>query len=159
MEKRFKDAKNFCYQYCIIKSHNEHNIYLFLLLHILNEFCASNFFYHNDDNNCLQRMLSHSQVRSGLSYIKLYALHIVYTVDSLYLEHPLSRTSLYLELKSQSLCVSCNLFFSLYLELSLSRTPLYLEPKFWSRSINSLSISNFSMSRNLQKETFESSKA
>ena len=44
------------------------------------------------------------------------------TVDSLYLEHPLSRTSLYLELKSQSLCVSCNVFFSLYLELSLSRT-------------------------------------
>ena len=44
------------------------------------------------------------------------------TVDSLYLEHLLSRTSLYLELKSQSLCVGCNLFFSLYLELSLSRT-------------------------------------
>ena len=44
------------------------------------------------------------------------------TVDSLYLEHPLSRTSLYLELKSQSLCVGCNLLFSLYLELSLSRT-------------------------------------
>ena len=33
------------------------------------------------------------------------------TVDSLYLEHPLSRTSLYLELKSKSLCVSCNVFF------------------------------------------------
>ena len=44
------------------------------------------------------------------------------TVDSLYLEYPLSRTSLFLELKSQSLCVSCNLFFSLYLKLSLSRT-------------------------------------
>ena len=36
------------------------------------------------------------------------------TVDSL------SRTSLYLELKSRSLCVSCNPFFSLYLELSIS---------------------------------------
>ena len=44
------------------------------------------------------------------------------TVDSLYLEYPLSRTSLYLELKSWSLCVGCDLFFSLYLELSLSRT-------------------------------------
>ena len=44
------------------------------------------------------------------------------TVDSLYLEHPLSRTSLYLELKSRSLCVGYNLFFSLYLELPLSRT-------------------------------------
>ena len=44
------------------------------------------------------------------------------TVDSLYLEHSLSRTSLYLELMSRSLCVGCNLFFSLYLELSLSRT-------------------------------------
>ena len=43
------------------------------------------------------------------------------TVDSLYLEHPLSRTSLYLELNSQSLCVGYNLFLSLYLELSLSR--------------------------------------
>ena len=44
------------------------------------------------------------------------------TVDSFYLEHPLSRTSLYLELKSQSLCIGCNLFISLYLELSLSQT-------------------------------------
>ena len=44
------------------------------------------------------------------------------TVDSLYLEHPLSRTSLYVELKSQSLCLGCNMFLSLYLELSLSRT-------------------------------------
>ena len=46
----------------------------------------------------------------------------IYTVYSLYLEDPLSRTSLYLELRSRSLCVGCNLFFSLYLELSLSRT-------------------------------------
>jgi hypothetical protein len=37
-------------------------------------------------------------------------------------QHPLSRTSLYLKLKSQSLYVSWNLFFSLYLKLSLSRT-------------------------------------
>ena len=34
------------------------------------------------------------------------------TVDSLYLKHPLSRTSLYLELNSRTLCVGCNLFFS-----------------------------------------------
>ena len=53
-----------------------------------------------------------------------------YTVDSLYLEHPLSRTSLYLELKSRPLCVSCNLFFSLYLELSLSRTNFLVPCKF-----------------------------
>ena len=49
-------------------------------------------------------------------------LDIVDTVDSLYLEHSLSRTSLYLELKSRSPCVGCNPFFSLYLELCLSRT-------------------------------------
>ena len=52
------------------------------------------------------------------------------TVDSLYLEHPLSRTSLYLELKSRSLCVGCNLFFSLYLELSLSRTNFLVPSEF-----------------------------
>ena len=34
------------------------------------------------------------------------------TVDSLYLEHSLSRTSLYVELMSRSLRVGCNLFFS-----------------------------------------------
>ena len=50
-----------------------------------------------------------------------------YTVDSLYLEHPLSQTSFYFELKSQFLCVGCNLFFSFYLELSLSRTN-FLDP-------------------------------
>ena len=44
------------------------------------------------------------------------------TTVTLYFEHPLSRASLYLELKSQSLYVGCNLFFSLYLELSLSRS-------------------------------------
>ena len=49
-----------------------------------------------------------------------------YTVDSLYLKHPLSRTYLYLELKSQSLCVDCNLFF-----LSISNS-LYLEQILWS---------------------------
>ena len=58
------------------------------------------------------------------------------TVDSLYLEHPLSRTSLYLELKSQSLCVSCNLFFSLYLELSLSRTNFLVPCEFAIERIN-----------------------
>ena len=61
-----------------------------------------------------------------MNFIKVYATKgfwaFRYTVDSRYLEQPLSRTSLYLELKSQSLCVGCNLFFSLYLELSLSRT-------------------------------------
>ena len=40
-----------------------------------------------------------------------------YTVDSLYFKHPLSRTSLYIELMPRSLCVDCNLFF-----LSLTRT-------------------------------------
>ena len=40
------------------------------------------------------------------------------TVDSLYLEQPLSRTSLYLQLKSQSLCVT---YFSLSIStLSIS---------------------------------------
>ena len=58
------------------------------------------------------------------------------TVDSLYLEHPLSRTSLYLELKSQSLCVSCNLFFSLYFELSLSRTNFLVPCEFEIERVN-----------------------
>ena len=48
------------------------------------------------------------------------------TVDSLYLEHPLSRTSLYVELMSRSLCVGCNLF-----SLSISNS-LYLEQILWS---------------------------
>ena len=54
-------------------------------------------------------------------------VHFFYTVDSLYLEHSLSRTSLYVELMSRSLCLGCNPFFSPYLELSLSRTN-YLVP-------------------------------
>ena len=45
-----------------------------------------------------------------------------YTVNSLYLERPLSWTSLYIKLKFMFLCIGCNLLFSLYLELSLSRT-------------------------------------
>ena len=48
-----------------------------------------------------------------------YAFEIQLTLsisNTLYLE------PLYVELKSRSLCVDCNLFFSLYLELSLSRT-------------------------------------
>ena len=44
------------------------------------------------------------------------------TVDSLYLEHPLSRTALNLEQFSRSLFIDSSLIFSLYLELSLSRT-------------------------------------
>ena len=44
------------------------------------------------------------------------------TVDSLYLEQPLSRTSLYLQLKSQSLCVT-------YFSLSISSS-LYISNKF-----------------------------
>ena len=51
------------------------------------------------------------------------------TVDSLYLEHPLSRTS-------QSLCVSCDLFFSLYLELSLSRTNFLVPCEFEIERVN-----------------------
>ena len=52
-------------------------------------------------------------------------------IQTLYLEQPLSRTSLYLELRSRSLCVGCNLFFSLYFELSLSRSlcPLRVRDK------------------------------
>ena len=56
--------------------------------------------------------------------------------NSLYLEHPLSRTSLYLELKSQSLCVSRNLFFSFYLELSLSRTNFLVPCEFEIERVN-----------------------
>ena len=36
------------------------------------------------------------------------------TVDSLYLENPLSPTSLYLELKSRSFCVDCKGTFTYY---------------------------------------------
>ena len=62
------------------------------------------------------------------------------TVDSLYLEHPLSRTCLYLELKSQSLCVGCNLFFSLYLELSLPRTNSLVPCEFEIERVNCIRI-------------------
>ena len=44
-------------------------------------------------------------------------------MDSLYLEHPLSRTSLYLEQFSRSLSIDSSLIFSLYLARTLS---LYL---------------------------------
>ena len=70
------------------------------------------------------------------SLIKILEKAYENTVDSLYLEHPLSRTSLYVELKSQSLCVSCNLFFSLYLELSLSRTKFLVPCKFEIERVN-----------------------
>ena len=56
-----------------------------------------------------------------ISWLDENFLHKIHTVDSLYLGHPLSRTSLCRELKSRSLCVGYHLFFSLYLELSLSR--------------------------------------
>ena len=60
-----------------------------------------------------------------------------YTVDSLYLEHPLSRTSLYLELKgTETLCIGCNLFFSLYLELSIYRTNFLVPCEFVIESVN-----------------------
>ena len=62
--------------------------------------------------------------------------NFAYTLDSLYLEHPLSRTSLYVELMSRSLCVGCNLFFSLYLELSLSRTNLLVPCEFEIERVN-----------------------
>ena len=70
-----------------------------------------------------------------------------YTVDSLYLEHPLSRNSIYLELKSQSLCVSRNLFFSLYLELSLSRTNFLVPCEFEIEKVNCSCI-NYTMNLN-----------
>ena len=49
-----------------------------------------------------------------------------YTVDSLYLKHPLSRTSLYLELKSCSFVQAVT-----YFSFSISNS-LYLEQIFWS---------------------------
>ena len=64
------------------------------------------------------------------------SLEVWNTVDSLYLEHPLSRTSLYLELKSQSLSVSYKLFFSFYLELSLSRTNFLVPCEFEIERVN-----------------------
>ena len=42
------------------------------------------------------------------------------TVHSLYLEHPLSRTSLYVELNYRSLCLGCNLFSYLSRTLRIS---------------------------------------
>ena len=74
-------------------------------------------------------------------WICLYWGEDIHTVDSLYLEHPLSRTSLYLELKSHSRCVSCNLFFSLYLELSLSRTNFLVPCEFEIERVNCISLS------------------
>ena len=50
------------------------------------------------------------------------ARHLPNTVNSLYLEHLISRTSLYLEQFSRSLSINSSLIFSLYLEFSLSRT-------------------------------------
>ena len=69
-------------------------------------------------------------------YSQSWRFQNIYTVDSLYLEHPLSRTSLYLELKSQSLCVSCNIFFSLYFEVSLSRTNFLVPCEFEIERVN-----------------------
>ena len=70
----------------------------------------------------------------------------LYTVDSLFLEHPLSRTSLYLEQFSLSLG-HFHWFQPNFLSLSwtsISRTSLYLEQKIWSHANVSLPISNFS---------------
>ena len=69
-----------------------------------------------------------------------------YTVDSPNLEHPLSRTSVYLEQFSLSLGYF-HLFQPNFLSLSrtsISRTSLYLEQKVWSHANFSLPISNFS---------------
>ena len=70
----------------------------------------------------------------------------MHTVDSLYLEHPLPRTSLYLELKSRSLCVGCNLFFFLYLEISLSRTNSLVPCEFEIERVNCISKRIFKIS-------------
>ena len=73
-------------------------------------------------------------------------IQIVTTVDSLYLEHPLSRTSLYLEQFSLSLG-HFHWFQPNFLSLSrtsISQTSLYLEQKFWFHANVSLPISNFS---------------
>ena len=74
---------------------------------------------------------------------RMFYLHFTKTsttVDSLYLELSLSRTSLYLGLKYRSLSVGCNLFFSLYLELALSRTNSLVPCKFEIERVNCISI-------------------
>ena len=71
--------------------------------------------------------------------------HEPYTVDSLYLDYSLSRTSLYFEQKARSLGHLCTLqaiFISLS-RTSLSRIFLHLEQKSWSLATISLSMSNF----------------
>ena len=62
--------------------------------------------------------LSRERCENGKKAI-LALFWAINTVDSLYLEHPLSQTSLYLELKSQSLYADCNLSFSLSGTLSI----------------------------------------
>ena len=67
------------------------------------------------------------------------------TVDSLYLDYTLSRTSLYFEQKARFLGHLCTLY-AIFISLSrtsLSRLFLYLEHKSWSLTTISLSISNF----------------
>ena len=71
------------------------------------------------------------------------------TVDSLYLDYSLSRTSLYFEQKARSLGHLCTLraiFISLS-RISLSRIFLNLEQKSWPLATISLSISNFFRSK------------
>ena len=60
---------------------------------------------------------------------------------SYHLQLPLSiSNTLYLELKSRSLCVGCNLFFSLYLKLSLSRTNSLVPCEFERERVNCIYI-------------------
>ena len=90
---------------------------------------------------------------------------LLFTVNSLYLEHPLSRTflhfehplsgtSLYLELKSRSLYVSCNLFFSLYLKLSLSRTNYLVPFEFEIERVNCIMVVIWPINGNFQLHVF-----
>ena len=80
-------------------------------------------------------------------------LTLIYTDDSFYLEHSPSRTSFYLQLKSRTLCVGCNLFFSLYLELSLSRTNFLVPCEFEIERVNCISQKIFLTDINNQSRT------
>ena len=71
------------------------------------------------------------------------SLFVLQLTLSIYLEHPLSRPFLYLELKSRSLCVNCNLFFALYLELSLSRTNFLVPCEFEIERVNCIKINTY----------------
>ena len=71
--------------------------------------------YFSPENKVLTRGLKAN--RTTHSFLELFS-----TVDSIYLDYPLSRISLYLEVMPRSLYGHSNLFSFLYLELSLCRS-------------------------------------